>query len=140
MTLNSTAILVQVLSYLILISISKICGAGKRAHGNFELETRATQCWNNWGNIDGSLGNKQYAYSVCTNKFIFHSQCRKEDRTGAHCTQQKSESNVDGLINLHAKVHFYTLKFWLSFWSYISSLMSGLWLRDSRIVIMFNIS
>ena len=65
MILNSTAILVQVLSYLILISISKICGAGKRAHGNFELETRATQCWNNWGNIDGSLGNKQYAYSVC---------------------------------------------------------------------------
>ena len=89
--------------------------AGKGAHGDFELETRATQCWNNWGNIDGSLGNKQYEYSVFVRALLslfFTCNVDWEDWAGAHCTQQKSESNADGLINLHAKVHFYTLKFW----------------------------
>ena len=78
MILNYTTILVQVLSYLILISISKICGAEKGAHGNFELKTRETQCWNNWGNIDGSLGNKQYVYSVCALLSLFFTHNAEE--------------------------------------------------------------
>ena len=88
----------------------------KGAHKDFALGTKATQCWNNWGIIDGSLGNKQYVYSMCALLSLFFTRnADKEDWEGDHCNWQKSEGNADGLINLQAKVHFYTQNFWLIF-------------------------
>ena len=85
--------------------------------GDFEVGTRvcksATRCFNNWGNIDGSLGNNQYVYSVCALSLFFTHNADREDRAGDHCIRQRSEGNADGSITLYAKVHFYTLKFWL---------------------------